>query len=39
VFCLRLENCFGAIISFCYKNILQKVIELGQGEYLDRGHA
>jgi hypothetical protein len=37
--CMRLENSFCAIISFCYKNILQKVIELGQCKHLYSGHA
>jgi len=36
---MRLDNSFGVIISFCYKNILQKVIELRQCEHLDIGHA
>jgi hypothetical protein len=36
---MRLENSFGVIISFCYKNILQKVIELGHCKLLDRRHA
>jgi hypothetical protein len=37
--CMRLENSFGVIISFCHKNILWKVIELEHCEHLDRGHA
>jgi hypothetical protein len=37
--CMRLDNSFGISISFCYKNILQKVIELGQCVHLDIGHA
>jgi len=36
---MRLENSFGVIISICYKNVLQKVIELGHCKHLDRGHA
>jgi hypothetical protein len=37
--CMRLENSFVVIISFCCKNILQKVMELGQCKHLDKGHA
>jgi len=36
---MRLENSFAVTISFCYKNISQKVIELGQCKHLDKGHA
>ena len=36
--CMRLENYCGVIISFCYKNVSQVVVELGHCEHLDREH-
>jgi hypothetical protein len=39
IVCMRLDNSFGVIISVCYKNILQKQIELGHCGQLDMVHA
>jgi len=32
---MRLENSFGVIISFCYKNTLYKHVQLGHCRHLD----